>query len=114
MKLAEALILRSDTQKRYNAVQARAQAVARHQGEESPEDANLPLAQAEEMLDELEGLLRPNNLTNAPRLRGKANLAIVPETQQRIQPLKMHRMFPVWRVDSPAARQRMFALLQRR
>ncbi|MGD0691674.1 MAG: DIP1984 family protein [Acidimicrobiales bacterium] len=66
MKLAEALILRSDTQKRYNAVQARAQAVARHQeGEEPPEDANLLLAQAEEMLDELEGLIRRINLTNA-------------------------------------------------
>jgi hypothetical protein len=66
MKLAEALILRSDTQKRYNAVQARAQAVARHQeGEEPPEDANLLLAQAEVMLDELEGLIRRINLTNA-------------------------------------------------
>lgn len=66
MKLAEALILRSDTQKRYNAVQARAQGVARHQeGEEPPEDASALIAQAEEMLDELEGLIRRINLTNA-------------------------------------------------
>jgi hypothetical protein len=66
MKLAEALILRSDTQKRFNSLQSRAQAVARHQeGEEPSEDANALVIQAEELLDDLESLVRRINLTNA-------------------------------------------------
>jgi hypothetical protein len=66
VKLAEALILRSDTQKRFNSLQARAQAVARHQeGEEPPEDANVLVSQAEMLLDDLETLVCRINLTNA-------------------------------------------------
>jgi hypothetical protein len=66
MKLAEALILRSDTQKRYNAMLARAKAVARYQEGETPqEDANLLLDTANNMLIDLEALIRRINLTNA-------------------------------------------------
>jgi hypothetical protein len=66
MKLAEALILRSDTQKRYNATLARAKAVARYQEGETPqEDANRLIDVANNMLLELETLIRRINLTNA-------------------------------------------------
>lgn len=66
MKLAEALILRSDTQKRYNAMLARAKAVARYQEGETPlEDANRLIETANNMLIDLEALIRRINLTNA-------------------------------------------------
>jgi hypothetical protein len=66
MKLAEALILRSDTQKRYNAMLARVKAVARYQEGEAPqENANGLVETADNMLIDLEVLIRRINLTNA-------------------------------------------------
>ena len=66
MKLAEALALRADAQKRFQQLQARAQASARYQeGEEPAEDAAALLAEAEAVLGVLEDLMRRINRTNA-------------------------------------------------
>ncbi|QGG96692.1 DIP1984 family protein [Actinomarinicola tropica] len=66
MKLAEALSLRSDAQKRLAQLQARAVASARYQeGEASPEDPNALLAEAREVVAEIESLVRRINRTNA-------------------------------------------------
>jgi hypothetical protein len=66
MKLAEALSLRSDAQKRLAQLQARAVASARYQeGEDVPEDANALLAEAREVVAEIESLIRRINRTNA-------------------------------------------------
>ncbi|HET7488593.1 MAG TPA: DIP1984 family protein [Acidimicrobiales bacterium] len=66
MKLAEALSLRSDAQKRLAQLVARAAASARYQeGEHPAEDANALLAQARVLVDEAEDLVRRVNRTNA-------------------------------------------------
>lgn len=66
MKLAEALSLRSDAQKRLAQLQARATASARYQeGEEPVEDANALVADARAVVDEIEDLVRRINRTNA-------------------------------------------------
>ena len=66
MKLAEALALRSDAQKQYLQLRARAQATARYQeGEVPAEDAAALLVEADRALDELEDLIRRINRTNA-------------------------------------------------
>jgi hypothetical protein len=69
MKLAEALLLRADRKRSFEQLKARAQAAARYQeGEEPAEDANDLLATAEEMLAELETLIRRINNTNSATL----------------------------------------------
>ncbi len=66
MKLAEALALRSDAQKRFEQLRARTQANARYQeGEPPSENAVELLAEAGEVLNELEELIRRINRTNA-------------------------------------------------
>ena len=66
MKLAEALVLRSDAQKRYEQLRARAVENARYQeGEEPTENAAALVEQALEALVELEGLIGRINATNA-------------------------------------------------
>lgn len=66
MKLAEALGLRGDAQKRLAQVQARAVSVARYQeGELPPESAMELLAQAREITVQIEELIRRINRTNA-------------------------------------------------
>ena len=66
MKLAEALALRSDAQKRLAQLQARAVAVARYQeGEEPAEQAADLLAEARRVVEEIEDLVRRINRTNA-------------------------------------------------
>lgn len=66
MKLAEALALRADAQKRFEQLRTRAQASARHQeGEEPAEDAAALLQEADVVLQELEDLIRRINRTNA-------------------------------------------------
>lgn len=66
MKLAEALALRADAQKRFEQLRSRIQASARFQeGEEPPEDATALLAEADGVLGELEDLIRRINRTNA-------------------------------------------------
>jgi hypothetical protein len=66
MKLAEALALRSDANKRFVALRARAQANARYQEGESPaENAVELVAEADRVLAELEDLIRRINRTNA-------------------------------------------------
>ena len=66
MKLAEALSLRSDAQKRLAQLRSRAEASARYQeGEEPPEDAQQLLSSAEDVAAELETLIRAINRTNA-------------------------------------------------
>lgn len=66
MRLAEALAVRADTQKRLEQLQARAQASAQYQeGSEPAEDANALLVEAEQVLTELEDLIRRINRTNA-------------------------------------------------
>src|SRR5579884_3989973 len=66
MKLAEALALRSDAQKRLAQLQARAVGAARYQeGEEPPELAADLLAAARAVTEEIEALVRHINRTNA-------------------------------------------------
>jgi hypothetical protein len=66
MKLAEALALRSDGQKRLAQVQARAVSVARYQeGEQPAERAVELLARARAISVEIESLVRQINRTNA-------------------------------------------------
>jgi hypothetical protein len=66
MKLAEALILRSDRKRVYEQLRNRAQANARYQEGESPaEDARALVATAQDVLAELEDLIRRINVTNA-------------------------------------------------
>lgn len=66
MKLAEALALRSDAQKRLAQLQGRAVAAARYQeGEEPPEQAGALLVDARSVTEEIEALVRRINRTNA-------------------------------------------------
>ena len=66
MKLAEALALRADATRRVEQLRTRIVANARFQeGEEPSEDAQALLAEAGAVLDELEGLIRRINRTNA-------------------------------------------------
>lgn len=66
MKLAEALALRADATRRVEQLRARIVGNARYQeGEEPAEDAGALLAEAGEVLEELEGLIRRINRTNA-------------------------------------------------
>ena len=76
MKLAEALILRSDRKRVYEQIKTRAQASARYQEGETPsEDAQALVGQAEEALNDLEDLIRRINVTNASaRIDGGATL----------------------------------------
>jgi hypothetical protein len=66
VKLAEALALRADATRRIEQLRTRIVANARFQeGEEPAEDAQALLAEAALVLDELEGLIRRINRTNA-------------------------------------------------
>lgn len=66
MKLAEALLERSDLQKRIAALQARVVANATYQEGEAPsEDAAVLLAECEQAIADLESLVTAINLTNA-------------------------------------------------
>jgi len=66
MKLAEGLALRADAARRAEQLRARIAANARYQEGEAPaEDAAALLAEAEEVLGELESLIRRINRTNA-------------------------------------------------
>ncbi|MEV6248129.1 DIP1984 family protein [Streptomyces sp. NPDC051742] len=66
MKLAEALVLRADAARRVEQLRSRVVGNARYQeGEEPAEDAGALLAEADEVLGELEGLIRRINRTNA-------------------------------------------------
>ncbi|TCB87724.1 hypothetical protein E0H26_28850 [Micromonospora zingiberis] len=66
MKLAEALALRADAARRAEQLRARIVASARYQEGETPaEDAAALLAEAGEVLGELESLIRRINRTNA-------------------------------------------------
>ena len=66
MKLAEALAERADAVRRVDQLRARIVGSARYQeGEEPPEDAEALLAEAAEVLDRLESLIRRVNRTNA-------------------------------------------------
>ena len=66
MKLAEARALRADATRRVEQLRTRIVANARFQeGEEPAEDAQSLLAEAGAVLDELEGLIRRINRTNA-------------------------------------------------
>jgi hypothetical protein len=65
MKLAEALALRADAQKRLAQLRQRLIASARHQeGERPAEDPTALLAEAERIADELESLIRRINRSN--------------------------------------------------
>lgn len=66
MKLAEALVLRSDAQKRLEQLRSRAVAAARYQeGEEPAESSADLLAEAKQVVGEVEELIRRINRTNA-------------------------------------------------
>jgi hypothetical protein len=66
MKLAEALILRSDRKRVYEQLRNRAQANARYQEGETPaEEARTLVTAAQDVLGELEDLIRRINITNA-------------------------------------------------
>ena len=66
MKLAEALILRADYQKRMNQLEFRLKRSARVQeGDQPAEDPQMLLAQLEQVADELERLIQNINRTNS-------------------------------------------------
>lgn len=66
MKLAEALARRADSRRRVEQLRARIAGNARYQeGTEPAEDAAALLTEADELLDELEGLIRRVNRTNS-------------------------------------------------
>ncbi|WP_214412573.1 DIP1984 family protein [Sphaerisporangium fuscum] len=66
MKLAEALALRADAVRRVEQLRARVVSTARYQeGEVPAEDAGSLLAEAGQVLDDLESLIRRINRTNA-------------------------------------------------
>lgn len=66
MKLAEALALRGEATRRIAQLRSRVAGSARFQeGEEPPEDARALLAETDEVMDELESLIRRINRTNA-------------------------------------------------
>lgn len=66
MRVGEALALRANAQRRFEQLRARAQTSARYQeGEEPAEDANALLAEAAQVLIDLEDLIRRINRTNA-------------------------------------------------
>lgn len=66
MRLAEALATRADASRRVEQLRSRIVSNARYQEGETPaEDATSLLAQVGEVLDELEGLIRRINRTNA-------------------------------------------------
>jgi hypothetical protein len=66
MKLAEALALPADSRRRLEQLRGRITGNARYQeGTEPAEDAAALLAEADEVLDELEALIRRVNRTNA-------------------------------------------------
>lgn len=65
MKLAEALQVRADVQRRLQQIRQRIAVAARHQeGEAPPEDPNELLTEAERLAAQLEGLIRAINRTN--------------------------------------------------
>jgi hypothetical protein len=65
MKLAEALVLRADAQKRLVQLKQRLMTSARHQeGESPPEDPAELIAEAERVMDQLVALIRQINRTN--------------------------------------------------
>jgi hypothetical protein len=65
MKLAEALVLRADAQKRLAQLKQRLMMSARHQeGEQPPEDPAELIAEAERLMDQLVALIRGINRTN--------------------------------------------------
>src|SRR5438552_16452196 len=66
MRLAEALALRADAARRAERLRARIAASARYQEGEAPaEDAAALLTEADEVLGQLESLIRRINRTNA-------------------------------------------------
>ncbi|MCF6523387.1 DIP1984 family protein [Streptomyces sp. JJ36] len=66
MKLAEALVLRADAMRRVEQLRSRIMGAARYQeGEEPSEDAGQLLEETQQVLDELESLIRRINRTNA-------------------------------------------------
>ncbi|MEM9133272.1 MAG: DIP1984 family protein [Actinomycetota bacterium] len=66
MRIAEALALRADAQRKFEQLRSRAQGSARFQeGEEPAEDANALVVEAEQVLTELEELITRINRTNA-------------------------------------------------
>ena len=77
MKLAEALLLQADRSRAFEALKARAQAVARYQeGEEPVEDAGQLIAQAEDAVSDLEWLAgRINRTTSSAELPDGRTLA---------------------------------------
>ncbi|SCK35484.1 hypothetical protein H181DRAFT_02929 [Streptomyces sp. WMMB 714] len=72
MKLAEALAERADATRRVEQLRTRAVSSARYQeGETPPEDSARLLAEANDVLDTLESLIRRINRTNATVLIGE-------------------------------------------
>nr|WP_221382574.1 DIP1984 family protein [Actinoplanes polyasparticus] len=75
MKLAEALALRADASRRAEQLRSRITGSARYQEGETPaEDAASLLAEASEVLDQLESLIRRINRTNAATPVGDGTL----------------------------------------
>lgn len=77
VKLAEALALRADANRRVEQLRARIVGSARFQeGEEPPEDAQALLAEAATAIGEMEELVRRINRTNAATMIGGREAAV--------------------------------------
>lgn len=75
MKLAEALAVRADLQRRVEQLRSRITDNARYQeGEEPAEDAAALLAEADAVLDQLRDLIRRINATNSQLVVGEGSM----------------------------------------
>ena len=107
MKLAEALALRSDAQKRLAQLSARAMTTARYQeGEPPPEDPAALLAEGRLVVAEIESLVRRINRTNAAT---EITLGqTITDAIARRDALKAHRKLVVEIADAASGRERPF------
>lgn len=103
MKLAEALALRADATRRVEQLRARITGSARHQEGETPaEDAAALLAESEELLAELENLIRRINRTNAATPLGEGTMT---DALARRDVLRLRHSVITSAADAAAGRQ---------
>jgi hypothetical protein len=103
MKLAEALILRGDAQKRLEQLRSRAFAAARYQeGEKPAESVKTLIQEADRVIDELEGLIRRINRTNASVQLARGEGTITDAIARR-DALKLRHAFHVGVTDAAVA-----------
>ena len=111
MKLAEALILRADCQKRVNQLQQRLMRNAQVQEGETPdEDPQTLLAEVDRAIAELTSLIQRINRTNS-RTELEAGMMLSDALAQRDTLLLQHRVYSTF-VTQAATRQQRYGRLE--